>query len=167
MTTDLSGRLPWGRLKQPDELSCGAACLVVARMLTDEEYAEQVLPRFSEEVLETHARIVGRYPRRLGTPPWPLSRELTAHLPGRYTVTRPPFWVLLAALAEQPAAIYVGNRLLPRHVVLGLGSGEGCWVVYDPARGGLVTVDREHASDRLPFGRWHRMWWAVTAEHPG
>jgi hypothetical protein len=58
--------------------------------------------------------------------------------------------------------VYVGNRLLPRHVVLVVAAAAGTWVVYDPARGGLVTVDAEqHAQDRLPFGRWHRVWCAV------
>ena len=91
--------LPWGRLKQPDRLSCGAAVLVVARMLSDEVYAGRVLPRFAEEVLATHRQVVGWGPRALGTP---------------------------------------------------------------PARGGLVTVDAEQAAqDRLPFGRWHRAWFAL------
>ena len=152
--------LPWGRLRQPDQLSCGASALVVARMLADEVYAERVLPRFGEEVLATHREVVGWWPRVLGTPPWALLR----HLPGRHRlVARPSFDRVLAAAAHDPVAVYVGNRVLPRHVVLVVAAAPDTWVVYDPARGGLVTVDREqHAEDRLPFGRWHRTWWALV-----
>ena len=65
-------------------------------------------------------------------------------------------------MAHDPVPVYVGNRVLPRHVVLVVAAAHGTWVVYDPARGGLVTVDAEQAAqDRLPFGRWHRAWFAL------
>ena len=150
--------LPWGRLKQPDRLSCGASVLVVARMLADEVYAARTLPRFGDEVLGTHREVVGWWPRALGTPPW----ALLAHLPGRHRVARADFERVLAAADHDPVAVYVGDRFLPRHVVLVVAAAHGTWVVYDPARGGLVTVDAEqHAQDRLPFGRWRRAWWAL------
>lgn len=150
--------LPWGRLKQPDRLSCGAAVLVVARMLSDEVYAGRVLPRFAEEVLATHRQVVGWWPRALGTPPWALLR----HLPGRHRLARADFAEVLDGVAHDPVPVYVGNRVLPRHVVLVVAAAHGTWVVYDPARGGLVTVDAEQAAqDRLPFGRWHRAWFAL------
>ena len=151
--------LPWGRLRQPDRLICGASVLVVARMLHDEVYAERVLPRFAEEVLTTHREVVGWWPRALGTPPWALLR----HLPDRHRLARPDFAAVLTAAEHDPVPVYVGNRLLPRHVVLVVAAAHGTWVVYDPARGGLVTVDAEqHAQDRLPFGRWHHAWWALV-----
>lgn len=150
--------LPWGRLEQPDGYSCGAACLVVARMLADEVYAGRVLPRFDEEVLATHREVVGWWPRHLGTPPWALLR----HLPGTHRPTAPSFERVLAAARTAPVVVYVGNRWLPRHVVLVVAAAHGTWVVYDPARGGLVTVDAEqHAERRLPFGRWTRPWWTL------
>ena len=153
--------LPWGRLKQPDRLSCGASVLVVARMLADEGYAARTLPRFGEEVLEVHREVVRWWPRLLGTPPW----ALRAHLPGRHRVARADFERVLAAADHDPVAVYVGDRLLPRHVVLVVAVAHGTWVVYDPARGGLVTVDaEEHAQDRLPFGRWRRAWWALVPD---
>ena len=86
--------LPWGRLKQPDRLSCGAAVLVVARMLSDEVYAGRVLPRFAEEVLATHRQVVGWWPRALGPPPWALLR----HLPGRHRLARADFAEVLDAV---------------------------------------------------------------------
>ena len=150
--------LPWGRLKQPDRLSCGASVLVVARMLADEVYAARTLPHFGDEVLGTHREVVGWWPRALGTPPW----ALLAHLPGRHRVARADFDRVLVAADHDPVAVYVGDRFLPRHVVLVVAAAHGTWVVYDPARGGLVTVDAEqHAQDRLPFGRWSRAWLAL------
>jgi hypothetical protein len=46
--------------------------------------------------------------------------------------------------------------------VLVVAAAHGTWVVYDPARGGLVTVDREqHERHLLPFGRWGRAWFVL------
>ena len=92
------------RLVQPDQRSCGASVLVVARMLLDRGYAELVaigrhpvtgfeLPgtrtdRFRHEVLAMHRRVTGAvdvggrpqlpWPRALGTPPWAVARQLSA-----------------------------------------------------------------------------------------
>ncbi len=98
------GSLLGARLVQPDERSCGAAVLVVARALLDRGYAELlvsgrhpgtgfVLPgsladRFRHETLAMHARVTGLvdaagrlqvpWPRALGTPPWAVARQLSA-----------------------------------------------------------------------------------------
>lgn len=104
-------RLLRHRLRQPDARSCGAATLVVARALLDEDYAEMLLEgvhpvtgwtvpgevgqRFAAETLAMHQRItspvdvLGRlqppWPRLLGTPPWAVARQLSG--PGiRYVV---------------------------------------------------------------------------------
>lgn len=92
------------RLVQPDQRSCGATVLVVARMLVDPAYAELVstgrhpvtgfgLPgdaagRFRYEVLAMHERVTGLvdarghlqlpWPRALGTPPWAVAHQLSA-----------------------------------------------------------------------------------------
>jgi hypothetical protein len=92
------------RLAQPDQRSCGATVLVVARMLLDPEYAELVatgrhpvtgfgLPgdaagRFRYEVLAMHDRVTGLvdarghlqlpWPRSLGTPPWAVAHQMSA-----------------------------------------------------------------------------------------
>lgn len=90
-------------LRQPDQRSCGASVLVVARMLLDDAYAGFVaggrhggtgfaLPgtmaaRFRHEVLDMHRRVTGcvdvsghlqaPWPRALGTPPWAVARQLS------------------------------------------------------------------------------------------
>ena len=84
MSSDWPVRVFGQPLVQPDQRSCGAAVLVVARMLADHGYgrevaaAESVTARFREEVLATHRRVTapvegGRlqvpWPRALGTPP--------------------------------------------------------------------------------------------------
>src|SRR6478609_4518068 len=93
--------LPAG-LVQPDRTTCGSACLVVARMLGDRDYARWLETgevtgrtrdprprrrRFADEVLATHVRTSRWYgasgalqvawPRALGTAPWSLAHELT------------------------------------------------------------------------------------------
>jgi hypothetical protein len=108
MTTAAPLDRPWadrvvarGR-RQPDARSCGAASLVMARMLTDEAYARLLLDgthprtgvrvpgplpaRLDAEVLATHRRLTSTrdgtghpqppWPRVLGTPPWNLARAL-------------------------------------------------------------------------------------------
>src|SRR5688500_2639042 len=89
-------------LVQPDRTTCGSACLVVARMLGDRDYARGREPgeaggrprgarprrrRSADEGLATHVRTNRWYgtsgamqvawPRALGTAPWALAHELT------------------------------------------------------------------------------------------
>jgi hypothetical protein len=91
-------------LAQPDQRSCGATALVVARMLLDRDYADLLVlgrhpatgfavpgslaSRFRDEVLTMHRRVTGPvdatgrlqlpWPRALGTPPWAVARQLSA-----------------------------------------------------------------------------------------
>lgn len=92
-----------GTFRQPDQRSCGAAVLVMERMLRDPAYAATVLDgrhastrhvvqgdgsgdRFSREVLAMHRRVTGPvslhgrlqlpWPRALGTPPWSVAGQL-------------------------------------------------------------------------------------------
>jgi hypothetical protein len=91
-------------LRQPDQRSCGATVLVVARMLLDHGYAELLgsgrhpgtgfaLPgslatRFRHEVLAMHQRVTGPvdadghlqvpWPRALGTPPWAVAHQMSS-----------------------------------------------------------------------------------------
>jgi hypothetical protein len=95
---------PWNLLVQPDQRSCGATVLVVAKMLGDPAYeafidgtADAVKPladsrgmqdRFRSETLAMHRRITGLadvsgkpqlpWPRTFGTPPWAVARQLSA-----------------------------------------------------------------------------------------
>lgn len=183
-------------LRQPDRRSCGAAVLVVARMWRDPGLAAQVLDGgdFAARALATHRQVTGRvdglgraqlpWPRALGTPPWALARHLPfAPGPGRPAGSHRTCLVLpwrrsrrwddlLAALAAgHPVPVYVGNRLLPRHVVLALPPpaapvgavrAVGAVGVYEPSAGGLVTVPREaFVAGRLGLGGWRTPWFVV------
>lgn len=168
--------LPWGRgMRQPDGFSCGAASVVVARMLHDPAYAGHAGAHFADEVRATHRRVTGvhpdpgttqpPWPRLLGTPPWAVASALTR--PGTPYATRVlrlspgSAWddALGAVRDDLPVGLLVGDWLLPRHVVLAVtadGDDLGC---YDPARGRVVRVDRRaFGGGWLPFGRWVLPW---------
>ena len=187
-------------LVQPDQRTCGAASLVVARMLGDPDYAGWVetgevagrptdarapTRRFADEVLATHVRTNRWYdasgslqvawPRALGTAPWALAHELTVtggtSGPGtshRVQAVSPrrrgeAYDDVVAAVALGHAVpLYVGNRSLPRHVVLVVGGDDARLTAYDPATGGRVTVTRD-AFERgeLRVSGWSEPWFAV------
>ena len=155
-------RLLAQRLPQPDDVSCGAASSVVARVVRDEAYAALLLEgsatvpgfatvgtaldRFRSETLAMHRRIIGPvaatgglqmpWPSKLGTPPWAVANQLSAGSV-RYR-WRPALGGLpvsairSAVLAGHPAAAYVGNLWSPRHVVLVVGAEDD---------GGLAVFD--------------------------
>jgi hypothetical protein len=132
------------------------------------------------EVLRTHREVTGLrdagrlavpWPRLLGTPPWSVSRRL-GHRPGARWRTRllrlsdrgESFDALLVLAREGvPLPLYVGSRLLPRHVVLVVGAGGEGLLVWDPARGATLRMTREALeTGRLPFGRWRTPWFVVV-----
>jgi hypothetical protein len=181
--------LPWARMRQPDQRSCGPSSVVAARMLLDRSYAAAVRDaqddRFAADVLDTHRRatsaiVAGRlqvpWPRALGTPPWAVARELSA-VAGAGVPARRYGWHLalfrpgvafdragVSVDAGRPVGLYVGNAWLPRHVVLVVGrAAEDTLWVYDPARGARVEVTRASVESRaLTFGRWDRVWFDVS-----
>ena len=70
--------------------------------------------------------------------------------------------IVAATRDHHPVPVYVGNRWLPRHVVLALGEAEGGLRCYEPARGRLVDVNRAaFGSRRLGVAGWSHAWWAV------
>lgn len=172
-------------LVQPDDRSCGAAVAVVCRMLADPGWASGILSdphRFTSEVLATHRRLTGPrtlsgrlqlpWPRALGTPPWALANELRAGtgvphrvrvvwpLRRRHTLAR--VRRLLAAGAHVP--LYLGNRRLPRHVVLLTAED---LLAYDPAVGGPVQVDAEaFVAGTLQVAGWSTPWFTVEPTRP-
>ena len=137
------GSLLGARLVQPDERSCGAAVLVVARALLDRGYAELlvsgrhpgtgfVLPgsladRFRHEALAMHERVTGPvdaagrlqvpWPRALGTPPWAVARQLSAtgSLP-RVDHRVVPAWPDRGALLDRILAATAEGRPVPVYV---------------------------------------------------
>jgi hypothetical protein len=165
------------RLAQPDRRSCGAAVLVVARMLHDPAYADLVEDRFADEVLDTHRRTTGPvdaagalqlpWPRALGTPPWAVARQMTATSGVRYRsrVVRP--WrrqaeldrIVRAAADGHPVPVYVGSRRLPRHVVLVLDEELR---VYEPSAGRRVRMRvGDFVDGELELASWSRPWFSV------
>lgn len=188
------------RLAQPDRRSCGAATLVVARMLVDDGYRALlltgrhprtgfVLPggpaeRFGHEVLAMHRRVTGPvdatgrlqvpWPRPVGTPPWAVAHQLAATsgpgVPRVPHTVRPALRfgaglherVRAATAAGRPVAAYVGDRWLPRHVVLLLGEVEDRVRCYEPAAGRLVEVEHgAFARGDLGLAGWDRPWFLV------
>lgn len=135
----LPGSVLGARLVQPDQRSCGAAVLVVARALLDRGYAELLvsgrhpatglaLPgspvdRFRQEALAMHARVTGPvdaagrlqvpWPRALGTPPWAVARQLSA-TGVRHRVV--PAWPDRSALLDRIVAATAEGRPVPVYV---------------------------------------------------
>lgn len=168
-------------VRQPDQRSCGATCLVVARALVDPDYAALVEDpdTFRSEVLGMHRRttsladvrghVQAPWPRALGTPPWAVARQLawTTHTDYEVSPVRAggrdaAYDALLAS--GSPAALYVGDRWLARHVVLVIGRQGEALEIYEPARGVLAARDREHfVSGELGLAGWQVPWFSV---HP-
>jgi hypothetical protein len=190
-------------LVQPDQTTCGSCVLVVARLLNDPSYAEQLVDgadpaagdetsariqdRFGQEALDVH-RVTSRlrdgrgggqvpWPRALGTSPWALAREMTAHagrpgrryharliLPGEQSRTFAR--VVTLAGAGHAVPLYVGDRWSPRHVVLVLPSSDvpsDHVRIYDPATGRRYLVDGGDFSARtLDVAGWHSPWVVVV-----
>ncbi len=162
-------------------------------MLADPAWADNLLEapntaeRFTLEVLATHRRLTGPrtlagrlqvpWPRALGTPPWALANELRAGtgvphrvrivLPHRRRQTLERVRRQLAAGAHVP--VYLGNRQLPRHVVLltGLSAATPALTAYDPAVGGPVQIDPEaFVEGRLDIAGWSTPWFTIESARP-
>ncbi|WP_128367923.1 hypothetical protein [Phycicoccus flavus] len=188
---------------QQSPVTCGSACLTVARMLVDPVFASWVhtgephppgAPEGATEAerFAAYERVVMRrtngvvaagggpslpWPRALGTPPWGAKHELeygAAKLGTRYTVDAlrgQDEYALVAAFDRlvdvvadgEPGLLYIGNRLLPRHVVLVLpGDGDRMLDVYDPATGRVDHLRRDTVvHHRLRLAGWDVPWLAV------
>ncbi|WP_341229014.1 hypothetical protein [Nocardioides salarius] len=178
--SDPVGGVRWPH-RQPDQRSCGAACLVVATMLTDASYDARLRADpglWPAEVLRTHREVTGLrdagrlgapWPRLLGTPPWAVGRRLGRRPGGRWRTRLLRLGagsfdsLLVLARHGVPLPLYVGSRLLPRHVVLVVGADGEHLLVWDPARGATMRLTQEaFETGRLPFGRWRTPWFVVT-----
>ncbi|WP_435770740.1 hypothetical protein [Nocardioides sp. SYSU DS0651] len=161
-------------LRQPDRRTCGAATALAARAIL--EGWRPVDP--PSEILAEHRRLTsvgsarGRlqlpWLRALGTPPWALvnlMRSLTGM--GIATVSARPrpaiaYLVLREQLSDRPVVVYLGNRWLPRHVVLAVGSTPEGIEVFDPAAGRIVQVDEERwTRHRVGVAGWSHFWFVV------
>jgi len=167
------------RLQQPDRRSCGAASLVMARRLVHERYAGLVADQatFAHEAATLHRRLTspvdtagGRqvpWPRALGTPPWAAARELRLLTGTPYGVRlvrwHRDVWSHLHGVGPaRPAAVFVGDRLLPRHVVLVTEVRDGGATTYEPSSGTTTDVARERwERGDLALAGWDRPWLVV------
>jgi hypothetical protein len=168
------------RLQQPDRRSCGAAALVMARRLVRPRYAGLVADQatFAHEASTLHRRLTSLsdttggwqvpWPRALGTPPWAVSRELRllTGVPYRTHLVRRGRRVwphLRDATPRRPVAVFVGDRLLPRHVVLVTGAEHGRTRTYEPSSGRELSVGQERwEHDDLRLAGWDRPWFVVS-----
>jgi hypothetical protein len=167
-------------LRQPDQRSCGAACLVVAQGLRDPGYAERVRSAvgFRDEVLAMHRRVTSPvavgggaqmpWPQSLGTPPWAVANQLegTSRVSHHTELVRrrdPAATYAWLAGGGFPAALYVGQSWLPRHVVLVIDGDDDALRVYEPSGGRVERVARESfAAGRLGLGGWDVPWFVVA-----
>jgi hypothetical protein len=168
------------RLRQPDRRSCGAASLVMARRLADPRYAGLVDDQatFAREAATLHRRLTSvadarggwqvPWLRAIGTPPWAAARDLGI-LTGVPYAVHPVrvvrhVWTHLAGVApSRPVAVYVGSRLLPRHVVLVTGVADEVATTYEPSSGRLVEVPRSRwESGPLRLAGWDLPWCVIS-----
>ncbi len=200
--------------RQSSPTSCGAACLVLARMLIDPGYADWIvgapgrsarlrvageperapdegrdsvegqLRRWEDAQAEVVRRTnaIGRYPgllqapwpSNLGTPPWGARAELerSCSAPGvTYEVRLVRFLsdaargaVFDGTLARvgvgRPVLCYVGNDMMPRHIVLWLRTDHDVPVLqYDPVDGSLARpVRASFVGRRMDSAGWDVPW---------
>ncbi|NYF99288.1 hypothetical protein [Janibacter cremeus] len=114
------------------------------------------------------------WPRALGTPPWGLKHELehgSSRVGTRYRLVsvrghsqeslRARYRRLTDLVVDgEPAALYVGNTLLPRHIVLVVpGARPGELMVYEPSSGRVLALAEDaFARRRLDLGGWPVPW---------
>ncbi|MBM6404237.1 hypothetical protein JQN72_08270 [Phycicoccus sp. CSK15P-2] len=138
---------------------------------------ERIVMRRTNGVVAGGGRLNGPWPRALGTPPWGALRELeygASRLGTQYTVDVlrgqdeyalvDSFDHLVDVVGDgEPGLLYIGNALLPRHVVLILpGDGDRMLDVYDPGTGRVDHLRRDTVvQHRLRLSGWDVPWLAV------
>ena len=114
------------------------------------------------------------WPKALGTPPWGLKHELedgASQAGTRYRILsvrahseeslRARYRRLLDLVVEgEPALLYVGSIVLPRHVTLVLpGNASGSLTVYEPDSGRVLPLrEQDFVTKRLDLGGWRVPW---------
>ena len=152
----------------------------MARRLALPRYAGLVTDQttFAHEASTLHRRITSLadtsggwqvpWPRALGTPPWAVARELRLLTGVRYRIHpvrlgRHVWPHLRDAGPQRPAVVFVGDRFLPRHVVLVTGTEGGGARTYEPSSGLELSVSRERwEHDDLRLAGWDRPWLVVS-----
>jgi hypothetical protein len=121
--------------------------VVVAQQLRAGD-VDPAWPGFAARVHATHRRLRRWWPRLLGTTPWAVARALGGRV-------RPFHAAGVRAALPRPVPVFVGSRLLPRHVVLVVAAAPDDLLAYDPAAGALVG---------LSTLRWPVRWCAVLPD---
>lgn len=151
----------------------------MARRLVHARYAGLVTDQttFAHEAATLHRRLTSLvdtggwqvpWPRALGTPPWAVARELRLLTGLPYAVRlvrrRRRVWPHLRAVGPaRPAVVFVGDRFLPRHVVLVTGVDGAGATTYEPASGLTSDVSRRRwERDDLALAGWDRPWLVVS-----
>ncbi|MFD1859423.1 hypothetical protein EHW97_07415 [Aeromicrobium camelliae] len=165
---------PIPRIVQPDTRTCGPSAILAAAIALR---GEPSVGR-SQAVHVLHRRLASArrsdggwrlpWPRALGTSPWAAAHELGAVSGETYA------WRLVRhrrldrefaklAASTQPALLYVGSAVLPRHVVLIAEVNEDALRILDPASGRIVARDRSAFVDRrLRLSGWDVPWLVVS-----
>jgi hypothetical protein len=95
------------------------------------------------------------WPYALGTPPWGAAHEMTRitglRYRARYVGPDSPTAraagydaVARTVAAGRTAPMFVGDRAVPRHVVLAVGLDDEALILYEPASGDVVRLTRDH-----------------------
>ena len=152
----------------------------MARRLVLPRYAGLVADQatFAHEASTLHRRLTSLsdtaggwqvpWPRALGTPPWAVARELrlltaVPYRTHRVRLDRRVWPHLREASPQRPVAVFVGDRLLPRHVVLVTGTVGAGALTYEPSSGLDLTVGRDRwERGDLALAGWDRPWLVVS-----
>jgi hypothetical protein len=140
---------------------------------------EQVVASRTNATVGAGGRLQVPWPRPLGTPPWGALHELEwgasdpradydlvwLRLRGRAARHATYDQLLERVGPGRPALLYVGDRWLPRHVVLVLPpTGDPELDVYEPSAGGVVGLGRdEFVARRLALSGWDVPWAVISA----
>lgn len=134
--------------------------------------------RFGDEATVMHDRTNMVWPERLGTSPWGAAEQMSdgsgvsgteygVHLADPANSGGEFERIAATVQSGQVVPLYVGDGLVPRHVVLAVGSQGDSLQIYEPSTGKTYSVPRsELANDRAKegFGRWSEYWGAVLPQ---
>ena len=110
----------------------------------------------------------------LGTPPWGAAHEMTRITGLRYRAryVGPDSPTARAAgydavertvAAGRTAPMFVGDRAVPRHVVLAVGHDDDALHLYEPASGDVVTLPRDrYVNGGFVVAGWTVPWAVVV-----
>ncbi|QRO87975.1 hypothetical protein [Kytococcus sedentarius] len=192
MTTQVENTLAVGMTlpQQASAVTCGAASLVVAQRLLErmplpaaddpvevEDFQGAEFARFGRTNNPWEAGVLRvPWPMALGTPPWGALAELRGIVrqerggQPRYRMDLVR-WGRVGSLGEslqsvgthEPALLYVGTRVVPRHVCVLAEDAGGRLALYDPAHGSVVEADVDAlAAGEQRVAGWSQPWVAIA-----